>query len=237
MSSIAALAGEDVPPSPTQAAPHGEPLGSRTTATRETEEEIDYLVDGTRRLTSLSSQPSLTGELYEVLPRPEVVLPTSLVDHVTTTIGENQAVLDYGVEELFASSDHGAETTQSVAVAEAPASGEDFSVSAPTPPSAPGQESFGVAAASASLQDPVDEATPAAVPEVAYDSDPPFRTDGRGRVVWSSASASARGRKRRTSTTIPSSTVAASPPPHHDAPRDVVPADYVADRSPEGRLV
>ncbi|EKM49977.1 uncharacterized protein PHACADRAFT_213748 [Phanerochaete carnosa HHB-10118-sp] len=207
-----------------------ESLNSLAATVRTIVEEVNYLMDDTERLTSPSSQPSPTEELYELLPRSEDVRP---IFDLTATTAEEEVVLDYGVEEPHPPLDHSIDQgPQPATIVEVPASGEDASASAPTP--TPEQEPL-VAGPLASMQDPLSEATPAAAPEVVYDSDPPFRTDGRGRVVWSSATVSTRGRKH---TSIPSGMVAASLPPHRDVPRDIAPsADHVASRSLEGRVV
>lgn len=81
---------------------------------------------------------------------------------------------------------------------------------------------------------PSPEHTPEAstvAPMVVHDTDPPFMTDGRGRVVWSSSTTS-RGRRSRTSTSI-----SGSAPVLHRDKRDAPSGDCVPERSPERRTV
>ncbi|GJE90973.1 hypothetical protein PsYK624_071200 [Phanerochaete sordida] len=228
MSSLAAFAGEDnltpaagsmshQPPSA-----QGEPLDRLATAARAFAEEVDNLISDTQRVTSRAPQ-AFAGELYEVLPRPEAAHPASPAQDLTagTTGDGDEVVLDYGVAETRPASyaDGADEALPATAL------GED-SAPVPTPPAAE-HEPSAPAPAGVAPQDA--EALPAGwgagagatASEVVYDSDPPFRTDGRGRVVWSSATASPRSRKRRTSTSTPSGTAA--------APMSAPLADYVAE--------
>jgi hypothetical protein len=177
-----------------------------------------------RRFTPLGSR---VVDHYEVLPRPDFLnLPSTSYDvHQTRLSVNDYPVLNYGTEDVPRALDHGAEGSQpSIAnlttLTEA-TSIPLFSTASPVAEETP-------SAASTSSYDHEDMAPSVSIPEVVYDSDPPFRTDGRGRVVWSSSTAT-RGRRSRTSTY----TAGAAPPTpqQHDKPCEVV-VD-VSDRSSE----
>lgn len=235
MSSIAAFAGEDTLPSPARtgfgASSDVERLESLAIATRAFADGMGHLVGSSRRHASPESPPSADDEVYVVRARPEAVRPMSPVDG-STGPEEEQLVLDYGVAdaEPDAPNGHGSDAAQPAHEEVLPASGDG-----PEPARAaePHASPDGASAVAEPAQEATGEAAEGAA-EVVFDSDPPFRTDGRGRVVWSSATAAAaaaaaaastRGRKRRTSTSISSGAPAVT------VPREGALGDYVGERS------
>lgn len=243
MSSIAAFAGEGVlasRPRPVhqlavQPSLQDEQPDNNVAPTERTlAERLDDPRGGTWRLLSPSSRSEPADEPYEALSRAGISTQSSpAIDTPAATL-EEEILLDYGTVEQ--DSTHSAAHQVPTAPTEVPASeGLPFVSALPLSRSTPhpsfGHEPPSTAVASvSSAEEPADEATSAVAPEVVYDSDPPFRTDGRGRVVWSSATASTRSRKTRSSGAPP-------PAPLCDESRDIAPTDYVAGLPQEPGLV
>ena len=156
----------------------------------------------------LTPAESSVTDLYEVLPRPDfvtVLSPSHDADQ-PSTIAYDHPDMDHHTHDAPAALDYG---TADLSIIQ-PDSTEE--VGSPVPPTTVEEPPSAVLEAS---QEHADAVPPADVlPEVVYDSDPPFRTDGRGRVVWSSATAAGRGRRGCTSSHM----AGAAPTNHHDKP-------------------
>ena len=164
---------------------------------------------------------------YEVLRRP-VIEPRAPSDGDPTASTDEPLVLDYGTDEPPTDiTIYDAAELESAVGDASPVVGEGDPVSADTTSSPqPSLEHAPAIVSGPSLERATEASTDA--PVVVHDSDPPFMTDGRGRVVWSSTTAS-RGRRRRTSTSISGS----APGLHRDEPRDAPSSNHVPGRSPE----
>lgn len=121
---------------------------------------------------------SPASELYEVLPRPDFAALGIPSWHPDVRAAADQSMLDYGAEGGDGTLtlareetvlDHAARDIELVD----PALHQTIEMSAEEPPCAV-------------LRSAPNDA-PTEAPEVVHDSDPPFMTDGRGRVIWSSS--------------------------------------------------
>lgn len=226
MSTLAAMAGEESSLERAEAPTYPPSDAAATVGHDITHDDSPPGLVSTRGLTP---SPPRTLDLYEILRRPDAI---EALDEVVSThlILDDQVQLDYSSGDEHLTIDHGAPVVPPPLVPDdSPTAQLIPPPSDSTPPdSSPEHEP---PTESVSSPTPGEEAAPA-VPAVVHDSDPPFMTDGRGRVVWSSTTAP-RGRRSTTSTAVPGPALSQ----HRDKPRDGMTGDYVADRSPERRLL
>ena len=155
---------------------------------------------------------------HDILQRPPDVLdaPSQSASDPRSPLDEEPVVLNYGSGDAVIAVDNSREEGSAQ---DTPSAAEDAVIAEPDTGTPPQQASIldtPFPEPGASLEHATGGTADA--PMVVHDSDPPFMTDGRGRVVWSSTTAT-RGRRRRTSTSI--SSAGPVQPPHRDSkPRD-----------------